>query len=332
MFLTVTENRSTTHAKRRFMVDTSRNKDTEHFPDSNSSDLAAGYVALVGRPNVGKSTLLNALIGEKLTAVTHKPQTTRFVVRGILHGDGYQIVLEDTPGFLEPRKSIDRSMMRLVRRTVRNADVIILVIPPFEATRSQSIETAAGLESKAPVIVAINKIDLVSKDTLLPLIAVISDIPVVKDVVPISAKFNDGLQDLLQTTVSYLPHSEPLYPPEFITDQPERFFAAEILREQLLIQYHEEIPYSTAVSIEEFRQSDQEKDLVRALLWVERESQRRILIGHHGGSLKRLGTNARKQMELLFGRPVYLELWVKVRHRWRDNERDLISLGFDGES
>jgi len=311
------------------MMDTSRIKDTEQSPDSNSSNHTAGYVALVGRPNVGKSTLLNALIGEKLTAVTHKPQTTRFVVRGIIHGDGYQIILEDTPGFLEARKTIDQSMMKLVRRTIRNADILVLVIPPFETTRSESMETAGKLQSKAPVIVAVNKIDLVPKDTLLPLIASISEIPGVKDVVPISAKFNDGLQDLLRTTAGYLPSSGPLYPPDLITDQPERFFAAEIIREQLLMQYQEEIPYSSAVTIEEFRNSDHGKDFIRALLWVERESQRRILIGHHGRSLKRLGTLARKQMELLFGRPVYLELWVKVRHRWRDNVQDLKSLGFD---
>ena len=311
---------------------TSHGKDTEHSDESYPSGHTAGYVALVGRPNVGKSTLLNALIGEKLTAVTHKPQTTRFVVRGIVHGNGFQVILEDTPGLLETRRTVDRMMMRLVRQTVRNADVLILVVPPFESTCSQSIETVARLETRSPIIVAINKIDLVPKDVLLPTIAAMSDVQAVKDVVPISAKFNDGLQDLLTTTARYLPSSEALYPADLITYQPERFFAAEILREQLLLLYQEEIPYASAVTIEEFRQSEKEKDFIRAVLWVERETQRRILIGHNGRAMKRLGTHARKQMELLFGRPVYLELWVKVRHRWRDNERDLTLLGFDGES
>ncbi len=292
------------------------------------SPFRAGYVALVGRANVGKSTLLNALLGHKLTAVTRKPQTTRFLVRGILTNPRSQMILEDTPGILDPRQAIDKAMLRLAQSAARNADVVLLLVSPWRNMVEQELSTASKIPGKAPVLVGINKIDLVRKVELLPLIADLIKGTRIKEAIPISAKHHDGLDLLTERIEACLPPSSPLYPPDQLTDQPERFFAAEILREQILQRYRQEVPYATAVQIEEFKERSSGKDLIRAVVWVERESQKRILIGKHGSALKRLGIAARRELELFLGREVYLELWVKIRPGWRDREADLSQLGF----
>jgi GTP-binding protein Era len=288
----------------------------------------AGYVAIVGLPNAGKSTLLNSLLREKLTAVTFRPQTTRFVVRGILTGKNHQIVLEDTPGLLEPRKALDHAMIRLAQVAASEADLLVFLVVPFAKHLDRQLAVAETLPGDAPIIAAINKIDLVFKPTILPLIDRLSKIPRIKEIVPISAKLGHGLDSLRETLISHLPVSPPLHPPDLITDQPERFFAAEVIREQLVLTFRQELPYACAVEIEEFRERPHAKDFVRAVIWVERESQKAIVVGRRGEAIKRLGERARTAMEQLLGREVYLELWVKVKPKWRDKKSDLDRLGF----
>ncbi len=288
----------------------------------------AGRVALVGRPNVGKSTLLNSLVGQSLAAVSRKPQTTRVLVRGIVQAEGFQLVVEDTPGFLQPRSALDRAMVHAVRRAVTLADLVALVAPPWVSHTDADLGVLGALGACEPIIVVITKIDLVSKPTLLPLIERFAAQPGVREVVPVSAKERDGI-DLLATVMArYVPEGPPLYPPDQLTDQPERFFVTEILREQILMLYHQEVPYATAVEVDEFVEREKGKDYIRATIWVERESQRGILVGKGGLALKRLGTRAREAVERLLGRPVYLELAVKVRRDWRDREEDVARFGF----
>lgn len=292
----------------------------------------AGYVALVGRPNIGKSTLLNALVGQPLAAVSHKAQTTRLVVRGILSGPGFQLVLEDTPGLLDPRSTLDRAMLGLAHRAAANADLVLVMARPCQTCLPDEIRMIESLPGRSAVVVAINKIDLVDKPSLLPVMAQLADLPRVGEVVPVSATQGDGLEALTAVMARHVPESLPLYPPDQVSDQPERFFVAEILREQIMLLYHDEVPYATAVEIEDFTERDRGKDYVRAVIWVERETQRRILLGKKGVALKALGTRARTAVEQLLDRPVYLELWVKVRPKWREREADLARLGLDRAS
>jgi GTP-binding protein Era len=288
----------------------------------------AGYVAIVGVPNAGKSTLMNSLLREKLTAVSFKPQTTRFVVRGILTGEQHQIILEDTPGLLDPRRALDHAMLRLARITAEEADLLVFLFVPFANDLERQVEIAEALPGEVAIVAAINKIDLVHKPTILPLIDRLATIGRIKEIVPISAKLGHGLDILKRRIISYLPISPPLYPPDLITDQPERFFAAEIIREHLVLRYRQELPYACAVEIEEFLERHHGKDFVRAVIWVERESQKAIVVGRKGQAIKKLGERARTAMEQLLGREVYLELWVKVKPKWRDREADLNRLGF----
>ncbi len=297
-------------------------------PVHSDSKFRAGYVALVGKPNVGKSTLFNALLGEKLTSVTFKPQTTKFTVRGILTSSHYQMILEDTPGLLDPRKALDKAMLRLANRTAGNADLVLFLATPWQNRLSLEIEAASSIPGRCDMIVVINKIDLVSKPQLLPIMTEFAGLPRTREVVPISAKHHDGLDELKETIVPFLPLSPPLYPADMLTDQPERFFVAEILREQLMVQYRQEIPYACAVEIDEFKERAGNKDFIRAVIWVERDSQKAIILGKNGMAVRKMGTVARRGMEQLLGRGVYLELWVKVKPHWRDKESDLARLGF----
>ncbi|MBN1423073.1 GTPase Era [Candidatus Fermentibacteria bacterium] len=301
----------------------------ENLPPENIAPetFRAGHVALVGRPNIGKSTLLNALVGQPLAAVSHKAQTTRLVVRGILSGPGFQLVLEDTPGLLDPRSALDRSMLRLAHRTAAYADLVVAMARPWTSTVAEDMQMIESLPGHSPVVVAVNKIDLVDKPLLLPVMAQVASLTRVSEVVPVSATGRDGLDALVCVMACHVQTSPPLYPPDQVSDQPERFFVAEILREQIMLRYHEEVPYATAVEIEEFVERDRGKDYVRAVIWVERESQRIILVGKRGAALKALGIHARTAVEQLLDRPVYLELWVKVRPKWRDREVDLVRLG-----
>ncbi len=299
------------------------------LPETAKQPFKTGYVAIIGRPNVGKSTLINHLLNFKVAAVTPKPQTTRHQIRGILNGDRYQIIFLDTPGVLEPKYKLHQAMMRAVERAISEADAILFMI---EAAPQPHAEDVAYLETHLapapPWFLAINKIDAVKKEELLPLMAHYRRYQALRAIIPISALNGDGLDRLTDEIVAVLPEGPPFYDSDQILDHPERFLVAELIREKIFQKYGEEIPYSTTVLVEEFKERPNQKDYIRAVIFVERESQKGILIGKQGAALKRIGQLAREEIELLLGRPVYLELWVKVRERWRQDERMLKEFGY----
>jgi GTP-binding protein Era len=297
--------------------------------ESLSPSFKAGYVALIGRPNVGKSTLMNALLGQKLSIVTPKPQTTRHRVLGISSGNEHQIIFLDTPGLLIPRYKLQETMVKTARSAIEEADVLLFMIEPDDKISQANHSILSELvATKKPLILTINKIDLVEKDKLLPIIDQYSQSFKLSSIIPISAIKADGLEKLKQLIIEHLPVGFPFYPLDTITDQPERFFVAEIIREKIFQKYGEEIPYSTTVTIEEFKEREQGKDYVRAVIYVERTSQKGIIIGKQGAALKKVGQIARAEIELFLGRPVYLELFVKVKEKWRQKETVLKELGY----
>ena len=297
--------------------------------DSISPNFKAGYVALIGRPNVGKSTLMNALLGQKLSIVTPKPQTTRHRVLGILSGQDHQIIFLDTPGLLIPRYKLQETMVKAARGATAEADVLVFMIEPEEKISPANRSILSELiQTKKLLILAINKIDVIEKEKLLPIINDYAQTFNLATIIPISALKADGLDQLKQLLIDHLPVGFPFYPLDTITDQPERFFVAEIIREKIFQKYGEEIPYSTTVTTEEFKERDQGKDYIRAVIYVERASQKGIIIGKQGAALKKVGETARKEIELFLGRAVYLELFVKVKEKWRQKEDVLRELGY----
>jgi GTP-binding protein Era len=289
----------------------------------------AGYVAIVGRPNVGKSTLLNQFLQQKLSIVTPKPQTTRHRVLGVLSGADFQVVFLDTPGIMEPGYALHRWMQKVTFAAIDDADLILWLVEPWTGPHPEDaalVERLAG--GGRPVVLAINKVDRVRKETLLPLTESYQRLHHFEAIVPISALDNDGVQELLGVVTGALPQHEPFFPMDVLTDQPERFFVAEIIRERLFSRYGEEIPYSCSVLLEEFRERPRRKDYIRATIYVERESQKAIVVGDKGEALKRVGQEARTAIEELLNRPVYLELWVKVKEAWRKSEKTLSDLGY----
>lgn len=305
------------------------NEQVPRLLDAMNPNFKAGYVALIGRPNVGKSTLMNALLGQKLSIVTPKPQTTRHRVLGILSGKEHQIIFLDTPGLLIPRYKLQETMVKTAHGAIEEADVLLFMIEPEDkispANRSILGELIA---TKKPLILIINKIDLVEKEKLLPIMDRYSQSFGITTIIPISAIKADGLEKLKQLIIDHLPVGFPFYPFDMITDQPERFFVAEIIREKIFQKYGEEIPYSTTVTVEDFRERDQGKDFIRATIYVERASQKGIIIGKQGAALKKIGQIAREEIEVFLGRAVYLELFVKVKEKWRQKEVVLRELGY----
>jgi GTP-binding protein Era len=235
---------------------------------SNLSNFKAGYAAILGKPNVGKSTLLNQVLDFDLSIVTPKPQTTRKKVIGILNSETFQVIFIDTPGIIEPRYSLQKIMMRYIRTAMEDADVLLYMVDASETHPEDK-----------PVILLINKIDLIQKDRILPLIETYKKIYPFKEIIPVSAIGKDGLDQTVQEVVRLLPQNPPYYPSDYVTDQHERFFVAEIIREKVFLRYGEEIPYSTHVDIEEFREREGRKDYIRATIYVEKNSQKGILIG-----------------------------------------------------
>ncbi|MDZ7290910.1 MAG: GTPase Era [candidate division KSB1 bacterium] len=289
----------------------------------------AGYVAIVGQPNVGKSTLLNALLHFKLAIVSPKPQTTRKRILGILNRPRSQMVFFDTPGIIEAHYRLQQALVRAAYQAIKEADVQILMVEPRETSHPADLAILNRLaDTGKPIIVTINKIDTVPKDNLLPVIAAFGDKRNVKEIVPISALHQDGTERLAEVLEKYLPEQEPFYDSDQITNHPERFLAAEIVREKIFLRYGEEIPYSTSVQIEDFVERPGHKDFIRAVIYVERESQKGIMIGKGGQALKQVGKLAREELEQLLGRPVYLELYVAVKEKWRERESELRNLGY----
>ena len=293
-----------------------------------SEAFRTGYLAVIGRPNVGKSTLTNRLVGAKVSITSKKAQTTRHRIHGVLTTGHAQFIFVDTPGFqMTHKNALNRLMNRSVTSTFADVDVILLVV---EAGRWGAAETeiAKMLPDDIPVVLVINKIDrLADKAELLPFIAKVSALHPFAELVPVSAEKGLGTEGLLSAVSNYLPEAEPVFDADDITDRSERFMASEILREKLFRNLGEELPYGIAVEIEKF---EQEGDLrrIHAAVIVDKEGHRAIVIGKAGERLKRISTDARKEMETLFGGKVWLETWVKVKGGWADDERALKSLGY----
>ena len=295
---------------------------------SRKKKFRAGYVAILGHPNVGKSTLLNQLLKHKLAIVSRKPQTTRKKVLGILTSKNAQIIFIDTPGLLSPKYHLQQVMSGYIDHAIQDADVIIYVVEASKKLKALSEIKKLLHESQKPVILALNKIDLIEKKALLPLIAGYSEQLNFSSIIPISALKDDGLDRLTVDIVNLLPESPPYFPAEYITDQQERFFVSEVIREKIYEFYGEEIPYSTHVQIEEFKERPGRKDYIEVIIYVEKTSQKRIIIGKGGKALKRIGELARFEVEKFLNRPVYLEILVKVMRDWRSEDSKLKRLGY----
>ena len=282
-------------------------------------------MALVGRPNAGKSTLLNALVGRKLSIVTPKPQTTRHRVLGLLSEDAYQIVLLDTPGLLQPRYGLQERMMQTVRESTAEADLVLLLT---DATRPLDEVGIAALNGQRTILV-LNKVDLLPQEEVLPLAERNAAAYPFEEIVPVSALKRFNLDRLLDLIVSKLPEGPPYYPKDQVSEHPEKFFVAELIREQVFRQLREEVPYATQVNIVQYEEREPpEKDLIDAEIVVERPTQKGILIGAGGSTLKRIGTAARREIEDFLERPVFLRLFVKVRDDWRNNDTFLNQYGY----
>ena len=287
----------------------------------------SGFVNILGNPNVGKSTIMNALVGEKLSIITSKAQTTRHRIMGIVNGDDFQIVYSDTPGILKPQYKLQETMMNFVNIALSDADMILYVTDVTEHNANEGEYIEKIKESGIPVIIAVNKIDLTNQGDLEKIVEswhlAFPDSPVI----PLSALKNFNLDALLNAILDKLPEGLPFFPKDQLTDKYERFFASEIIREKILVNYQKEIPYSVEIEIESFTE---EKNLIkiRALIHVIRDSQKGIIIGHKGAMLKRVGTEARHDMEDFFKKKVFLEMYVKVTKDWRDKPLILKRFGY----
>lgn len=286
----------------------------------------SGFVSILGRPNSGKSTLLNRLVGEKISIVTPKPQTTRNVIRGIVTRPEGQIIFLDTPGIHKPGHRLNERMMRFVYDSLQGVDLLALIVDssvPFGRGDEFSVELVK--KAAMPTFLLLNKVDVVRKEQLLPQIDHCRKLADFKEVIPLSALTGENVETLVAEIFKYLPEGPMYYPSDQLSDQPERFLAAEMIREQVILSTREELPYSTAVVIDRFEEA---KGLVRiyATIYVERDSQKGIVIGKGGQLLKRIGTAARQQIERILHTKVYLELHVKVKKHWRDDEQVLDSI------
>ncbi len=289
----------------------------------------AGFVALVGKPNVGKSTLMNALLQHRLSIVTPRPQTTRQRVLGILTKDDCQVLFLDTPGLLEPGYRLQEYMLQSAVHTLNDADTAVAIVDATRFERDLDDRVVGFLEqSRGPVILAINKIDRTSRTSLLPMIDRATDRFPFTEIVPVSALKGDGLQPLLSAVIRVLPAGPALYPADMLTDQPERFFVGEIIREHLFLAVREELPYASAVIVEDFTDRPNGTAFIQAGIIIERSSQKGIIIGKNGRMLKNIGSSARKAIVEFLDRPVYLDLRVKVRPSWRKKEQELRRLGY----
>ncbi len=287
----------------------------------------SGFVNILGNPNVGKSTIMNALVGEKLSIITPKVQTTRHRILGILNGEGYQIVFSDLPGILKPKYGLQESMMSFVDTALTDADLIVYVTDVQEHIDPEGEYFSRIRSSGITSIVVINKIDLTDQTALEALVSWWGKTLPGSEIIPVSAKNLFNIKGLLDTIVARLPEGEPYFPADQLTDRYDRFFASEIIREKILLNYQKEIPYSVEVEIESFIE-EQNINRIRAVIYVERDSQKGILIGHKGIMLKKTGTDARKEMEDFFGKKVFLEIYVKVNKDWRDKPAMLKKFGY----
>lgn len=291
----------------------------------------SGFVNIVGNPNVGKSTLMNALVGEKLSIITSKAQTTRHRIMGIVNGEDYQIVFSDTPGVLKPSYKLQESMLEFSRSALVDADVLLYITDIQDNSKKNEDFLQAVKKTKAHLLLVINKIDLTTQETLENLVAFWQKELPNAEIIPISAKERFGVEALLERIIELLPVCPPFFDKDQLTDKPARFFVDEIIREKILLNYDKEIPYSVEVEVESFKE---EEKIIRisAIIYVERDSQKGIIIGKGGASLRKVGIEARKDLEAFFGKQIYLELFVKVDAAWRQKESRLRHYGYDNHS
>lgn len=290
----------------------------------------SGFIAVIGRPNVGKSTLINSLIGQKIAIMSDKPQTTRNRIMCILTQPEAQIVFLDTPGVQKPLHKLGEYMAQAVTNTLKEVDAILFVIDATEKFGAGERFIIEHLRAtKQPVILVVNKIDRITPDDILPILAFYAEQYDFAGVVPVSAKEKLKLEELLDEVKKYLPEGPEYYPGDMVTDQPERLIAAEMVREKVLELTRDEVPHAVAVDVDEMATRPKGDVYIRATIYVERDSQKGILIGCHGSMLREIGKRARQDIEMLLGAKVYLDLWVKVRRDWRNRDAVLKSLGFE---
>ena len=286
-------------------------------------------ITIAGRPNVGKSTLANALVGEKIAIVSHKPQTTRNRICAIVDRGDTQLVFIDTPGFHRPRTKLGDYMVNVVNQSVADVDAVILLVEPIANVGPQEQELIEKIkEANVPAILVINKIDTVEKENLLPVIAAYKDLMDFVDVIPISAKWHDGLDSLMQVCEGFAQEGPFMFPEGISTDMPEKQVMAEIIREKLLWNLEKEIPHGTAVEITKFSERDDGIIDIEATVYCEKASHKAIIIGKHGAMLKKIATDARKDCEKFMGAKVYLQLWVKAKENWRDSDFLIRNFGY----
>ena len=288
----------------------------------------AGFVNIVGNPNVGKSTLMNLLVGERISIATFKAQTTRHRIMGILNTDDAQIVFSDTPGVLKPNYKLQEAMLRFSRSALRDADVLLYVTDVVESPEKNSdfIEEVRKLD--VPILVLINKIDLTNQAELVKKVELWHEIIPEAEILPISATAKFNVDVVMKRVMELLPESPPYFEKDALTDKPARFFVTEIIREKILLHYDKEIPYVCEAVVEQFKEDDG-KIYIKALIYVERDSQKGIIIGHEGSALKRVATVARRELEKFFGKRIFLEIYVRVDKDWRNSDRQLRRFGYD---
>ncbi|MBS1680907.1 MAG: GTPase Era [Bacteroidetes bacterium] len=285
----------------------------------------AGFVSIIGKPNVGKSSLMNKLVGENLSIITAKAQTTRHRIMGILNADDFQIVYSDTPGLLEPKYDLHKAMMDFVKVSLEDADVILLIVELGEKYDEKLLSRIQKITT--PILLLINKIDLAKGSQVADKIEYWKDLIQAEEIIPVSAATGENLSQVLTSIKKYLPEHPGFYPKEDLTDKSERFFASEIIREKIFLNYEQEIPYSSEVIIESFKEEDT-IIRIRATIYVERDTQKGILIGKGGSSLKKTGTDARLDLEKFFNKKVFLETHVKVADNWRKERLKLKHFGY----
>ena len=288
----------------------------------------AGFVNIIGNPNVGKSTLMNAFVGEKLSIITSKAQTTRHRILGIVNGENFQVVLSDTPGIIKPAYELQASMMDFVKSAFEDADVLVYMVEIGEKELKDEAFFKKITNSKIPVLLLINKIDTSNQDQLEAQVKLWADKVPNALLYPISALEGFNVKEVFEKIIELLPESPAFYPKDQLTDKPERFFVNENIREKILLNYKKEIPYAVEVDTEEFFE---EENIIRmrSVIMVERETQKGIIIGHKGSALKKVGVEARKDLEKFFGKQVHLELYVKVNKNWRSDQRQLKRFGYN---
>jgi len=289
----------------------------------------AGFVNIIGNPNVGKSTLMNAFVGEKLSIITSKAQTTRHRILGIVNGNDFQMILSDTPGIIKPAYQLQESMMGFVKSAFEDADILIYMVEIGEKELKDTDFFQKITNFKIPVLLLLNKIDTSNQEQLEEQVQLWAAKVPNAEIFAISALKGFQVKEVFNRIIELLPESPPFYPKDQLTDKPERFFVNETIREKILIHYKKEIPYSVEVDTEEFFEEDSIIRM-RSVIMVERETQKGIIIGHKGEALKRVGVESRKDLEKFFGKQVHLELYVKVNKNWRSDARQLRRFGYDG--